>query len=300
MPASMASGRGEFNRFMFNCSASNKRISFEISFFFPSKFHVFVLCAAVYRRVQLCSESTEPLALHLHRFIDHARRIIRLCLINVLKCNSIIPFHSRSRISFNIIPESKRCKVINFLWNSMIASNLTRFNWRIATRQLFRMVSRPEGIFSASRAHFYFLLYTFQIGNSFHNLFHIFLTSPAAATPHGRRQSAASANLKYLIFFHKRNKLINIIIESKHFRGMLMRHAEHCSPECFHFSHLHWTQRHTVNYVLRLERKPIRIMNTLYVDDYYDAQLLVHLLAFHLISSLFHWCARARASARRW
>lgn len=32
-----------------------------------------------------------------------------------------------------------------------------------------------------------------------------------------------------------------------------------------------------------------------YVYDY-DAQLLVHLLAFHLISSLFHW----RASARRW
>lgn len=33
MPASMTSGRGKFNRFMFNCSASNKRISFEISYF---------------------------------------------------------------------------------------------------------------------------------------------------------------------------------------------------------------------------------------------------------------------------
>lgn len=83
-------------------------------------------------------------------------------------------------------------------------------------------------------------------------------------------------------------------MESKHFRGMLMQHAEHCSLEFFFSSPLNTKAYGKLRAPARAEAYSHHEYIK-YVYDY-DAQLLVHLLAFHLISSLFDWCA----SARRW
>lgn len=59
------------------CGATNKRISFEIlCLVLWVCVCVCMRCVMQHRRVQLCFECTEPLALHLHRFIDHAWRIM--------------------------------------------------------------------------------------------------------------------------------------------------------------------------------------------------------------------------------